>query len=76
MEADDVTEFIIPSDDVLSFDKLVLEKDVAQRILDGYFIDEILYPDGTYRVYSENTFWGVGIVNEKKLKIVTYVRDI
>ncbi len=76
MEADDVTEFIIPSDDVLSFDKLVLEKDVAQRILDGYFIDEILYPDGMYRVYSENTFWGVGIVNEKKLKIVTYVRDI
>lgn len=76
LNSEDLSEYIIPSDSVLSFDKLVLPREVAERILNGYFIDVIDYPDGTYRVYSENEFWGVGAVTEKQLKIKTYVRDI
>ncbi len=76
LDSDDVAKYVIPADSVLTFNKIVLKSEVALRILNGYFIDIIDYPDGKYRVYSQNDFWGVGEVTNKKLKILTYVRDL
>jgi len=72
-KADDIEKYLIPADSVVDFEKIVLAKKQAQKILDGVF-DNLGYKDGTYRVYSENEFWGVGQSTDGVLRIKSYVR--
>lgn len=66
-------EFIIPADNAVSFEKLNLTEKQAQKILDGVF-DNYGFSDGTYRVYNQGKFIGVGKVQEGILRINSYVR--
>ena len=66
-------KYLIPSDSVVSFEKLVLSNERATKILNGVF-DDIGVKDGTYRVYNENNFWGIGKAEKGVLRINTYVR--
>ncbi len=66
-------KFIIPADFAVDFPKIVLSSHGAQKILDGVF-ENHGYQDGTYRVYNQDDFWGIGIAKDGVLKITSYVR--
>ncbi len=69
----DPEKYIIPSDNAVNFEKVVLTDKQATRILNGLF-DKYPLSDGTYRVYNQTEFWGIGVVSEGILKIKAYVR--
>ncbi len=71
--SDNPAQFIISPDQTVSFPKLVLTDKQATKILNGVF-ENNGYPDGIYRVYNEDEFWGVGSANDGVLRINTYVR--
>ena len=64
---------LIPSDEPLRYEKLVLDKTQGTRLLNG-LRDPYDLPDGKYCVYCESEFWGVGIIEEQKLVVKPYVR--
>lgn len=66
-------DLLIKADQAVSFPKLNLSKEQAQKILDGVF-ENYGFSDGTYRVYNENAFIGVGKANGGVLRINSYVR--
>lgn len=66
-------DLLIKSDQAVSFPKLNLSKEQAQKILDGVF-ENYGFSDGTYRVYNENAFIGVGKSSGGVLRINSYVR--
>jgi tRNA pseudouridine55 synthase len=75
MEMEDISKVIIKPDDVVSFPSIVLDEVNAKRILDGVFDPIYNQEEGLYKVYNGNSFWGIGEVKDKTLKIRTYVRD-
>ncbi|MBO4594638.1 MAG: tRNA pseudouridine(55) synthase TruB [Clostridia bacterium] len=66
-------KYIIPADSVVDFEKLFLDKKTAEKIINGLF-DDIGVKDGTYRVYNETAFLGIGVAENGVLKIKSYVR--
>lgn len=66
-------KYLIPSENALSFERIVLSNEQATRLLNGLY-DEYGYSDGLYEVFNESEFWGVGEVKEKKIKMRAYVR--
>lgn len=66
-------EYLIPADLAVNFEKLILTKNQAERLLNGLY-DRYELAEGTYRVYNENAFWGVGTIKDNILKMQTYVR--
>ena len=76
IDADTIKGLILPPDTVVSFPKLTLNEGQAQRLLNGIYDQKFAVNDGLYRVYVENSFTGIGVVEEEILKIKTYVRDL
>lgn len=66
-------KYLIKPEDTVSFEKLVLTNEQATKILNGVF-ENYGFKDGTYRVYNQEEFWGVGKAENGVLKINTYVR--
>lgn len=66
-------QYIIPSENAVNFEKIVLTNAQATKILDGVF-SNYGYPDGFYRVFNEKEFWGIGESKDGILKIKAYVR--
>ena len=66
-------KYIIPADKAVSFEKLILTSEQAQKILDGVY-ENYGFKDGTYRIYNQDKFIGVGKVEKGYLKINSYVR--
>ena len=64
---------IIAPDRAVNFEKLVLSKKQAQKILDGVY-ENYGFSNGVYRVYNEGAFIGVGKVEKGILRINSYVR--
>ena len=71
--SDDAEKYLIASDEAVSFDKLNLTQAQAQKILDGVY-ENYGFADGTYRVYNQGAFIGVGKVENGILRINSYVR--
>lgn len=71
--SDDPEKYIIPSENAVDFEKIVLTNAQATKILDGVF-SNYGYPDGFYRVFNEKEFWGIGESKQGILKIKAYVR--
>ena len=72
-KAENPIDLLIPADEAVDFPKLVLSEEDAQKILNGVF-ENHGYKEGTYRVYNQNEFWGVGTAKNGVLKINSYVR--
>ena len=72
--AEDKKSLLIPPDEVVSFPKLELTEREAERLFNGLY-DRFSFPDGIYRVYEPNAFYGVGILTDGKLKVKAYIRD-
>lgn len=67
-------ECLINSDEVLPYEKIILSKTKATRLLNGLYDDYDFPEDKFYRVYCEDEFWGIGFCKDKKLRIKPYVR--
>ena len=76
IDAESIEGLVLPPDSVVSFDKIIINQAQAQRILNGIFDQKFAYSDGYYKVYVDNAFIGIGIIEEEILKIKTYVRDL
>ena len=72
-DATNPEQYLIKADSVINFEKLNLTKTQAQKILDGVY-ENYGFSDGTYRVYNQGEFIGVGTVNDGILRINSYVR--
>ena len=66
-------KYLIPPQNTLSYESIVLSKAQAERILNGIF-DYRTEKDGLFKVFCEEEFWGVGEAAGGILKIKTYVR--
>ncbi len=75
LASEDPSVYLVKADEVLDYPPIVLEQHSAKRLLDGVF-DSYNYPDGLYKVYNQNEFWGVGEVKDEILKMKVYVRDL
>lgn len=73
-KAEDKSEFIIPPDKSVDFEKIYLSETESKRLFNGLY-DELPFSDGTYRVYAPDGFYGVGEVKDKILKVKAYLRD-
>lgn len=73
MDSDNPEKYILPADMAVDFPKISLSVEKATRILNGLF-DDYGYPDGFYRVYCRDDFWGIGVSENGILKIKSYVR--
>lgn len=72
--AEDKKSLLIPPDEVVSFPKIELTEREAERLFNGLY-DRFSFPDGIYRVYEPNAFYGVGILTDGRLKVKAYIRD-
>ena len=70
---DQPEKYLIQPDKAVDFEKLVLTNKQATKILNGVF-ENYGFKDGTYRVYNEQEFWGVGVAENGTLRIKAYVR--
>ena len=73
LASSDPVSMLIPSYEPLNYPKLVLDKEKATRLLNG-LRDEFDLPHNKYAVFCEEEFWGVGIIEDKKLYVKPYVR--
>lgn len=73
LASDNPQSFLIKSDFPLNYEKLVLDSYKATRLING-LKDDFDIPDGKYKVYCEDEFWGVGICEQKKITVKPYVR--
>ena len=74
LDSDNPQQFIIPTDEAVSFEKLRLSALQAERLLNGLY-DSYEVVDGLYRVYNQDEFWGVGIIENGLLKMKAYCRE-
>ena len=67
---ENIASAVIPTQDVLPFDTLVLTSSKAYKIFDGVAI-ETDAKDGLYKFYKEESFYGIAEVRSGKAKIKT-----
>ena len=73
LTAAELEKYLIPADEAVNYDKLVLTDYQATRLLNGVY-ENYGFKDGVFRVYNGKEFWGVGTVTGGVLKMNTYVR--
>ena len=74
INAEDKQSLLIPADEVVDFPKIILDDKQSRRLFNGLY-DIYDYPNGTYRVYAVDEFYGVGEVSDGKIKVKAYVGD-
>lgn len=70
----DPSRYLIKAEDVVSYEPIILDNDVATRILNG-LCEGHDFPDGVYKAYAFGSFWGIMKVDGGKVD-VTYIRDL
>ena len=66
----DLEKYIIPTQDVLSFETFTPAAKDVEKLFNGMtvFTD---YTDGLYKIYKDESFYGILEVQDKKAKIKT-----
>lgn len=72
-DASNPLQYLIAPDLAVDFKKVVLTNEQATKILNGVYEDYGI-EDGTYKVYNQDEFWGVGVAENGAVKIKAYVR--
>ena len=74
IKAEDKESLLIAPDMVVDFPIIRLTEIEAERLFNGLY-DFFDYPDGIYRVYDPDKFYGVGTMTDGKLKVKAYLRN-
>ncbi len=75
LSSDNPKQYLIPTDEAVSYPKLVLSGRQAERLLNGLY-DAYSLGEGLYRVYNGEEFWGVGAIENGLLKMRAYCREV
>ena len=71
LTADNISDYIIPTDSVLPFDSVYPEGNRAKRLFNGLSV-ECELADGTYKIYQQNgDFYGLATAEDGYLKVRT-----
>ncbi len=73
-KAENIGDYIIPPQDAVDFPILNLSENEAIRLYNGLY-DDFDKPNGTYKVFEPDGFYGVGEITDGKLKVKAYIRD-
>jgi tRNA pseudouridine55 synthase len=65
---ENIAEYIIPTDSVLPFDAVYPADNDAKKLFNGLSVESNL-PDGTYKIYQGNNFYGLATVSDGSLKV-------
>ena len=65
--------FLIPPESVVDYPTITLNAKQTERLFNGLY-DIFDYPNGTYRVFCPDGFYGVGDIKDGKLKVKAYIR--
>ncbi len=75
LAAENKQKFISSPQDAVDYPEISLSALSAKRLLDGLY-DEFDFSDGTYKVFCEGSFLGIGCVESRLLKMKAYIRDL
>ncbi len=73
IKSDDKSSFLIAPQDVVDYPIITLNEKQTERLFNGLY-DIFDYPNGTYKVFCPDGFYGVGEMRDGKLKVKAYVR--
>lgn len=73
IKSDDKSSFLIAPQDVVDYPIITLNEKQTERLFNGLY-DIFDYPNGTYKVFCPDGFYGVGEIRDGKLKVKAYVR--
>lgn len=67
---ENLQDYLIPTDSILPFESYIAEGRNAKRLFNGLSV-ECNLPDGTYKIYDEQKFYGLAAVKEGNIKVRT-----
>lgn len=73
INSNDKSSLLIPPHEVVDYPCINLNAKQTERLFNGLY-DKLDYPNGTYRVFCPDGFYGVGELIDGKLKVKAYVR--
>lgn len=69
LSADNIENYIIPTDSVLPYDSIYPSENEARRLFNGLTVESCL-ADGIYKIYfTDGSFYGLAEVNNNNLKV-------
>lgn len=74
VKSENKQSFLLPPYEVVDYPIINLSKRESERLYNGLY-DTFEYPNGTYRVFAPDGFYGVGELNDGKLKVKAYIRE-
>ena len=75
LSSENYLDYITKPQDAVDLPEIVLDETSATRLLNG-LQDEFEFADGTYKVFNQETFWGIGKVEGGFIRMKAYVRDL
>lgn len=73
VSSDNKESILIPPEDVISYPEIYLNETETTRLFNGLY-DTFSYPDGRYKIFAPDGFYGVGDVTNEKIKVKAYIR--
>ena len=70
LPVEELEQYVIPTEKTLPYPTLVLQGKKAERFFNGLAVDTD-EQDGLYKIYKEETFYGLATVQEGKAKAKT-----
>ena len=74
ISADDKEDFLIAPESVVFYPEIHLNERESVRLFNGLY-DVFPYPDGLYKIFAPDGFYGIGEVTNGKIKTKAYIRD-
>lgn len=74
ISSNDKNSFIIPPERVVDYPEITLTERETTRLFNGLY-DLFPIPDGRYKIFCPDGFYGIGDVTDGKIKIKAYIRN-
>ncbi len=65
---------LIAPENVVNYPEIMLTEREAMRLYNGLY-DTFMFDDGVYKIFAPDGFYGIGEVNNGKLKVKAYIRS-
>lgn len=69
LTAENVNNYIIPTENVLPYDVIQVDGDDAKKLFNGVAVN-CAYPDGIYKIYKDGLFYGLAQASQYVLKVI------
>lgn len=74
ISSNDKNSFIVPPEMVVNYPDITLNERETTRLFNGLY-DVFPFPDGRYKIFCPDGFYGIGDVTDGKIKIKAYIRN-